>query len=870
MKHTLKLILLLLAISSCQKQVGLETELDKKSQTPAEENNAVYSGVLEVKFSEEMAEAIEKGLDAGLPATKAADFYSLTESYEITSMERIFPVEVYEERTRREGLHRWYRLRFGNVKESAVKVAREFSDFPGVEIANPVRVPVSMYDDPDVGKLWGLYAGNGAAAHVNVEKVWRDYTEGDPSVIVAVLDEAVDLDHKDLAANTIAAGYGGSFNFIASSSTLVYLDGSGHGTHVAGTIAGVSNNGIGVSGVAGGNSAAGVPGVKILSCQILGDDNVQDPNSDATAMKYAADHGALISQNSWGYLVDKNDDGVVDKDEMKTAEMDISGSAIAEAIDYFRKYAGCDNDGNQLADSKMKGGVVFFAAGNDNINRNPLGEYNGVISVAAVDKDGSKAAFSNYGSWVDLCAPGVGIYSTANNDAYMSLNGTSMACPHVSGVAALVLSYRGGPGFTAEMLEDCMLKSANHDIPGHSQIGGLVDAYGAMTYGLLDNPDPIEDFSVTASSNTLEFSWTVPRGGDGDMPAYGGLVCYSKNKASMENLDPKRLPSDVKSYLLATDDLKVGDVYTGIVTGLDFSSDYYVTVIAANYGAVYAESYQSAKTVSTGANNPPVIEVDHDLDDLFVSASKKLTLTFTVSEPDGHAMKVEYIKGSDAETWMDFKDSYKLIINGPDVPAGNYSATVKATDKYGLATVIPVNYTIMENQTPVVIEQIENVLLSGLHVTQTVDVKSYFNDPDDDVLSYTVQNKSTSVAHIVVNDGKINVTSLSLGFADVTIIATDPKGAAVSQSFKVAVQEKGATLMVYPNPVVDYLNVSTIDPAQAHIRIVSSTGKTICDKTSEVSVFEPDRIDMTACSPGVYDMTVEYDGAKYKRSIVKL
>ena len=80
MKHTLKLILLLLAISSCQKQVGLETELDKKSQTPAEENNAVYSGVLEVKFSEEMAEAIEKGLDAGLPATKAADFYSLTES----------------------------------------------------------------------------------------------------------------------------------------------------------------------------------------------------------------------------------------------------------------------------------------------------------------------------------------------------------------------------------------------------------------------------------------------------------------------------------------------------------------------------------------------------------------------------------------------------------------------------------------------------------------------------------------------------------------------------------------------------------------------------------------------------------------------
>ena len=120
-----------------------------------------------------------------------------------------------------------------------------------------------------------------------------------------------------------------------------------------------------------------------------------------------------------------------------------------------------DNSGNQLPNSMMKGGVVIFAAGNDGIENGAPANYAPVIAVGAISKDGTKASYSNYGSWCDIAAPGTDIVSTLPNGQYGNLTGTSMACPHVSGVAALVVSYCGGPGFTNDMLKEKLLKSAN-------------------------------------------------------------------------------------------------------------------------------------------------------------------------------------------------------------------------------------------------------------------------------------------------------------------------------------------------------------------------------------------------------------------------
>ena len=106
-----------------------------------------------------------------------------------------------------------------------------------------------------------------------------------------------------------------------------------------------------------------------------------------------------------------------------------------KAIDYFIDSAGCDEDGNQLPDSPMKGGLVVFSAGNDNLANGAPANYERVIAVAALNSNGSKANYSNYGDFVDLAAPGTGIYSTLPGGTYGNMSGTSMSCPYEIGRA---------------------------------------------------------------------------------------------------------------------------------------------------------------------------------------------------------------------------------------------------------------------------------------------------------------------------------------------------------------------------------------------------------------------------------------------------
>ena len=165
----------------------------------------------------------------------------------------------------------------------------------------------------------------------------------------------VQLDHPDLAAACIPGGPQGSKSFVHGEGGYSFPGGD-HGTHVAGVIGAVNDNGVGISGIAGGSNGKG--GVRILSCAIFMEDPA-DPEKTIqgdsyNAMVWAADHGAVIANNSWGYVYDSEAD----------AEKGSVG-AMGPAIDYFIQYAGCDKEGNQLPDSPMKGGVVIFAAGNE-------------------------------------------------------------------------------------------------------------------------------------------------------------------------------------------------------------------------------------------------------------------------------------------------------------------------------------------------------------------------------------------------------------------------------------------------------------------------------------------------------------------------
>ena len=496
------LILLVASALGCSEDQTLQDVQESGSTLEAGE-----SFTLAVKFGADVSDSSIVGIleDAGA-----------------VGYERIFPEDpAYRNSFKEMGLDRWYRADF---KDGAAltRACDGIASIPGALIVEkPRKVSSCSFNDPFLRTQWGLSNNSYPGVDINVGPVWENYTTGSENVIVAVLDGGVDITHADLASNCIkASADGGSYNFVTRSTALTYDD---HGTHVAGVIAAVSNNGKGISGIAGGDYSAGRSGVRILSCQILGA-RASEGNADlptiASAMVYGATHGAVISQNSWGYTYDVNGDGKIDADEYKEAMSARIDGVLKDAVDYFIKYAGCSDNGEQRADSPMKGGVVIFAAGNDALPNSAPANYAPVIAVGSIAQDGSRSSFSNYGDWVDICAPGSNISSTIARGQYGSMSGTSMACPHVSGAAALLVSYFGGKGFTNEMLEERLLNGANRKIvPESERIGPLLDVYGSFQYSFAGSEPPVisldysGDFSFRQSDNvTIPVVVTDPRG----------------------------------------------------------------------------------------------------------------------------------------------------------------------------------------------------------------------------------------------------------------------------------------------------------------------------------------------------------------------
>ena len=340
-------------------------------------------------------------------------------------------------------------------------------------------------------------------ADVNILPAWR-LCKGDSSIVVAVLDEGVMYSHEDLAANMwVNSGeipddwidndnngyeddvYGINCNRLDGAISWDKTGDSGHGTHVAGIISAVNNNGTGICGIAGGDGSNG--GVKIMSVQIFVGNGGASTAKVAKGMQYAADNGAHIMQNSWGYdsyLADKN--GPSNDAYYKRVY-----KVEAEAIDYFIANAG-DESG------PMKGGLVIFAAGNEGVGMPGYpAAYEPCIAVAAFNPALKPSYYTCYGEGTDIVAPGGELFyangailstvpdkfSDPSVKGYLLMQGTSQACPHVSGVAALGLSYAKqlGKHYTADEFRS-MLLSATNDI--EPQLEGVLEApvYGINVY----------------------------------------------------------------------------------------------------------------------------------------------------------------------------------------------------------------------------------------------------------------------------------------------------------------------------------------------------------------------------------------------------
>ena len=549
------------------------------------------AGELLIKFAPEMSSILDqaqmsktrsgKATRSGIPSTD--EVLDILGSY---SFERVFPVDANTEaRTREAGLHLWYTVKFDKSTDlkAAAERLKQLGEVTKVQTNGRIKRAYNtdskrIYlsdkalqqkatraaasgepNDPGFAYQWhyrnlgaGNYgfenlndnqAGAEAGCDVNAVEAWKTCV-GDPSIIVAVLDEGVMYTHPDLAPNMWCNpgetsqgakadgdgnGYEGDlhgYNFVEESGNITWSDAndSGHGTHVAGTIAAANNNGIGVSGVAGGD---GTPnsGVKIMSCQIFSGQNSVTLAGEARAIKYAADNGAVILQCSWGYNSSESSElsgytpgPATEKEWVETYPLE------KEALDYFINNAGSPN-------GVIDGGIAVFAAGNEYAG-NPAfpGAYSKCVSVASLAADYTPACYTDFGSLVTLSAPGgdleyygkIGetedeywaetgeqkgaVLSTLvknGQPAYGYMEGTSMACPHVSGVAALGLSYavKQNRHYRAADFISLMKKSVK-DLDSHYQNGATKTYYMNHT-------------TVGASPETIELSKYIGKMGAG-------------------------------------------------------------------------------------------------------------------------------------------------------------------------------------------------------------------------------------------------------------------------------------------------------------------------------------------------------------------
>ncbi|MEK2689449.1 S8 family serine peptidase [Bdellovibrio sp. GT3] len=370
------------------------------------------------------------------------------------------------------------------VFELTDSVVKTLSQNPMVDIVEPnfiYRINKTP-NDPMLGRLWGMNNSNNAGVDVGALQAW-DITTGSKDVLVAVIDTGIDYNHPDLKENMwsnqaelngqpgvdddgngiVDDIYGANF-VNAAKPTGNPLDDHSHGTHCSGTIGAKGDDGVGIVGVAW--------NVRLMGVKFLSADGSGSLEGALKGIDYAVSMGATILSNSWG------------------------GGGYSETL----------KQAIQRANDK---GVLFVAAAGNESNDNDANptypatyDVPNVLSVAAIDEKGSLASFSNYGkNKVHVAAPGVNIYSSTKNGGYSSYSGTSMATPHVSGIAALIASNE--PGLNGIQIKERIMATAKPypTLRGKVRTKGIANAYTALTNTepVPDPNDPVNWQTVTAS-----------------------------------------------------------------------------------------------------------------------------------------------------------------------------------------------------------------------------------------------------------------------------------------------------------------------------------------------------------------------------------
>ena len=424
----------------------------------------------------------------------------------------------------------WYRVDVG----ASVPLSQALAAFQGRSDVIQATPDFSIKsqatpNDPSFGSLWGLAnrgaQGGTANADINATRAWDFGTS--TNVVIAEIDTGVDYRHQDLAANIWTntgeiAGNGidddhdgyvddtRGWDFANNDNDP--MDDNGHGTHVAGTIGAIGNNGLGVTGVAW--------SAKIMPLKFL-DKNGSGAISDAIeAINYARVKGAKVINASWG------GGGF--------------SSALQSAISQFQN----------------AGGIFVAAAGNEASNNATVASYpanySGVISVGASTRNDTLASFSNYGTNVQIVAPGQSILSTLPNNSYGTLSGTSMATPHVSGAIALL--WGQNPTLSAAQITSALLINTANVLRGSQSKYGRLDL-GKAAESLKQSTPPTDPPTFTVTT-------------------YSAQGTFALSDATSRTAAVHRIPIDVP------DNITIADLDVVLNIKHTYSSDLSIRLIA--------------------------------------------------------------------------------------------------------------------------------------------------------------------------------------------------------------------------------------------------------------------------------------------------
>lgn len=963
-KYTIKtglmaLLATTLTLSSCQRETFFAPQNEDQTGTEkvTDPSDFLIPGEAFVKLTPEGLRSLS---EVGSSLRSISSLRAVGSGLE---MEPVFEIGgLYERAQRLAGLDRWYKATFDQNADVQAVVA-ELNANPSVEKAHgsvplfesptnyaPLNAvglgadgrsfsptnqgyPAFESEDPLLRYQWhyqndGLLNNFRQGADIGLFDAWKVQT-GHKDVIVAVIDSGIDETHPDLAGSfwrSPEGAIGRNFYNLDAPINPGY-----HGTHVAGTIGARNNNGKGVSGIAGGD---GTPdsGIRLMSCQIFGGDKDGGKGAKleniAKAFTWAAENGAVLINCSWGFPWKDNQtaqeyQGLYEK----------SMAILDEAISYFAKTAGNEPDGSgrKRADSPMSGGIVFFASGNDSAVDIPIvpAKSENVIAVAAYTSDFTRAPYANLGTWVDILAPGgvvsphirTGILSTVpatfihhkehnfvgadymfpgHDDLYAFAQGTSMAAPHMTGVAALIVSQYGGRGtqFTTTDLENRIftaLKSVSpeEENPAPNLVGRLGVGYldAGLALGAQETLAPaavrpqVKDFNYYDA----KVSWMVTK--DEDSPnkiTFEYLVYLSETPFVKSNTSSLRaIGGAIRRGAVTTDGYTFENPAAIIRSGnsaegaeiiqafenLEAGKTYYVAVVSRdrnkNVSAPAFIDFTTRQNLSPVLTSTVLEDLNMKL--IMLDTESHIYFPIQVTDGDGHKWSVQ-VSTLPRGVEVVRKGQVLHVTILPEEPVGDYTFTITVTDEMGGKTVQPISYGIRTHSAPEFIGTIHDLSLRQGDKTVSIDLSQLVKLAGQEQARFEAQCSDGSIAEVKVEGGKLLISPKAVGMATVTLVVRDSRFEART-TFDVVVTDSkmGDLYALYPSPAQSFVTllmragVKTVD-----VTVTSVRGTVFMNKVLPVNEATNEAtLEVGALVPGIYTLIIKTEDSTVRRTIIK-